>query len=308
MNETAGFISSNDGPLGIPLFIKPWFPIREDPRVDEAFSVLRSRWELGEEGEAIPIADGLELARAASALGNGYYEVWNPQPPDEWRNLRREWSSYVRHVVIANRRGWDSTAAVARVIWSGLLDDGGLMARWQTIEPSFTPNPTATWVSDEAIEAAQAWLSENGVGILWCKSVALGQKLAANLRLDYYGREGKNSRGEFIADADPTKSMVASVQSSGTGRNLQGWDKALWFCSPNEQALGRQHRDGSVAESVTNWIYLGCREHLVGYYTQLALAKMSEKIPGSPQKLVYAVSEMPELQDIEARATPRWVR
>lgn len=307
MNETLGFISSNDGPLNLPLFIKPWYPTKEDPRVDEAFSVLRSRWELGEEGEAIPIADGLELARAASALGNGYFEVWRPQPPDDWRALRKEWSSYVRHVIQANRRGWDSTAAVARVIRSGLLDDGGLMSRWQQMEPTFVPNPVATWVSDEAIEAACDWLKQH-TGAIWCRSVSLAERMSKELGLEYYGRDGKNKKGEFVGDADPSKSMIVSVQSSGTGRNLQAWNKALWFLAPGEQQLGRHHRQPTEHEAVYNWIYVGCREHLQAYYTQVSLAKMSEKIPGSPQKLCYAISEMPELEEVEARATPRWVK
>lgn len=303
LNETPGVVSSNDGPLGIPLTIEPWYPKREDPAIEEAFTKLRALWEIGE----IPIADGLEFARVASTLGCGLYQRWDPQPPDDWKDARREWASFCRQVVTHNRRGWDSESQVKRVIKSGLVKDHGILERWETTAPTFTPNPVAVWVSDEAIEAAAEWLKSH-TGIIWTRNVALGERLSKELGITYYGRDGKDDKGRFIADHSPKESMVASIQSSGTGRNLQPWSDSLWFAAPEEQGLGRQHRDGSTADIVRTYVYVGCREMVSSYWQQVAKARLAQKLPGAPQKLCYAQTSFPTVEEIETRGGPRWVK
>jgi len=118
--------------------------------------------------------------------------------------------------------------------------------------------------------------------IVWTDVVAVGEHLAKSLGLSYHG-DGDNT----ILKTDGTKSIVASIQAHGTGRNLQHFSNALVVGgTPTgllwEQLLGRLHRPGQCAKVVTYKV-------LFPEEVQAAMkdAEYLQKITG-PQKLLLA--------------------
>ena len=61
------------------------------------------------------------------------------------------------------------------------------------------------------------------------------------------------------------RTIIASIQANGTGRNLQHWHRALCTAIPSngrdfEQWAGRQHREGQTRDVQVD-ILFGCRAH-----------------------------------------------
>jgi hypothetical protein len=305
--ETPGVVATQDGPLGIPLEIHEIGPVREDPKVDELFTNVRALWELP---NGRPIVDGLEMARHGKSMGLGYWGHWDPPPPDEWLDARREWASFARDVVRYNKRGYDSEGMVKDAVRDGHVKDYGALAAWEKIEPTYDPeaHAVAEWFSDEAIETARSWVAKHP-GIIWVDSIDLGVRLSKELGLPYYGEMGLDARGKFILDHPKHTPMIASKFANSTGRNLQhGWSEGLWFCPPEEQALARSHRDGQEAETVRNWVYIGCWEHCSSYWRLTRLAHAAQQTGGQAMRLVYAQVTVPALSEIEGRSAPRWCK
>jgi hypothetical protein len=303
--ETAGVISTRDGPLGIPLEVHAIGPICEDPAINTAFESVRLRWELP---TGMPMVDALEVTRQAKTIGCGYFLDYQPRPPESWLTARRNWATYCRDVVRYNQRSIDSEALVKDHVRSGLLHDGGLLSQWERAEPSYDPSAHAVveWISREAIETAAAWVEEHR-GIVWTGNIALGVALSKALAIPFYGAEGMTSDGAFILDHRPGYPMIASKQANGTGRNLQrGWSRNLFFTTPGEQVIGRTHRVGQQADKVTCSLFVGCFEHVVAFEKELSRAHYSEELTGDAQRLVYAVKTVPSARSVAARPGFRW--
>lgn len=307
MVETPGVVATQDGPLDIPLEIHGTGPLTEDPAINEVFTRVRTLWEMPN-GE--PIADGLQMARHTKTLGLGFWQSWDPPPPDEWLTARREWAAYCRHVVQYNRSGWDAESQVKDAVRDGLLNDQGLLSRWEGAEKTYDPeaNAKTEWVSDETVEYARNWMKENP-GIIWVDSIELGLRLERELGVPYYAGYGLDGKGRFILDHKPGTPYVASIAANSVGRNLQkGWSTNLWLCTPEEQALARTHRHGQEAEVVRNWLYIGSREHCAAYWKVTRLARGAEQTQGQAHRLCYATVTVPSLDEVEARSTPRWCK
>ncbi len=308
--ETPGIIGTQDPPLETGLTIEATYPLHEDPAVEEAFEAIRRTWALPD-GTALP--DGLEMNRHCDTLGLGFWNRWEPSPPEDWKDARNTWSKWCRKAIKSNRRGIDSEARMKDAVRKGLYDDEGALKRWEAARDTerertgaLEPPVVAVWVSDETVEAARAWISEHG-GLIWTKSIALGERLAKDLSIPYYGAKGLDAGGRHIKK-HPGGPAVASIAANGTGRNLQKfWSANLWLAIPNEQNLGRTHRAGQTAAVVSNFIYLGCGEHLKSFYAASThKSKFAEELQSSPQKLRYAATEMPTTEEVEERGGTRW--
>jgi hypothetical protein len=304
--ETEGVVGTQDGPLSIPLEIREVGPVSIDPKVDQAFESIRLRWELP---TGMPIADGLELARQAKTIGCGYYLDYRPRPPEEWLEARREWAGYCRDKV--RYAGYDSEALVKESVRSGLLRDGGaLLLDWERVSPIYNPedHQVVEWVSDESIRTAGEWMEQNR-GIIWTGNIALGVALERELSLPFYGAEGLSKDGKFILDHRPGFPMIASKQANGTGRNLQkGWSSNLFFTTPSEQVIGRTHRPGQEAEKVTVDLFVGCYEHVAAFEREVGNAVYVEQLTGDAQRLCYATTTLPSVEEVSLRPGYRWSR
>lgn len=301
--DTPGVVASADGAFdGATLRLSTLSP-KLNKETRDALVLLRGdgtsanpgRWELPT-GETF--MEGPRVWAAARQLSLGFFYRWDPPPPPEWMEARREWYAVARHILTSNRRGLDSPRLVRDAVDAGLYPAAtDLLARWRAIEPTFTPNTVPVWLDDGPLEAAARW-ARKGPGIVWTEHTAFARRLAQATGLPYYGREGRDEQGRHIPefDTNPTEcgrdAIIASI-ANRTGRNLQGWSRALVVSPPPngewwEQLLGRQHRDGTRAAEVTYEIFVTSQEHREAIEQAERDAKYIEATLGQAQKLIYA--------------------
>jgi hypothetical protein len=151
------------------------------------------------------------------------------------------------------------------------------------------------------------WL-EDGPGIIWTKHAFWGLELARRTGLPYYRQGGLNAQKQAIEDHPANKSLIASVDSNGTGRNLQKWHRNLLVSGlangeQYEQLLARTHRPGQEEDEVEFDLYLGCAETLLGFNQARADCRYTQDSIGQAQRLCYADVLVP---DAVHDGTARW--
>lgn len=312
MFETLGVIGSQEPSTDLPLYIESFVPKWLDPKIEEAFKELRATWSLPDGTEFM---DGLEFVRYADTMGLSFWNRMEPPPPAEWREARNFWAKWCRKMLKYNKRGIDSEAQMKKAVRKGLYDSEGALEKWEDERDKERertglqePPSIAVWISDEIVRAVRQAIDEHGNIAIWTKSIGLGNRLARELGIPYYGEKGVDARANRHIDNHPGGPAVLSLAANGTGRNLQGlWHKNLWLCTPTEQALGRTHRPGQKADGVYNWILLGCAEHLKSFYhARSNKASFVEEMQGCPQRLRYAELKMPKMRELEKLGGTRW--
>jgi hypothetical protein len=301
IQNTPGVISTREGGVGCSLQINV---VQPDAALDETFDPstwgpvakhLDHLWEEWETPDAHPVADPLAFRRHMREIALGFYYRWNPRPPEEWLEKRRQWAKVSREILKDNRRGLDSEEQAAIAVRAGQYGPEALatLQAWAEIRPTFKPHSEAVWFSDEAIDFGRAW-AKSHVGIIWTEHVEFGRRLARELGLSYYGKGGQcEQSGRPIVKADPEKGLVASVFANGEGQNLQAWSRNLIFSIPEtgtiwEQCLGRTHRDGQEADEVVVDYYAPTLASFDGFFRAKGRAQYMQNIMGNPQKLLLA--------------------
>jgi hypothetical protein len=300
--ETPGVVATEGDqvPNGLEIRALPFAP---SAATDQNFDTLRSLWETP---DGWPFTEAVQLWKCARELALGFHYVWDPRPPPEWLQTRREWAAFVRHTLQYSRH-LDTELQVANACRDGALSRQELDA-WAQVKPCFTPALKALWHDDSALLKCQAWMSDEP-GIVWCEHTFFAHELARRTGRTYYGAQGLDSKGRPIESARPEDgSIIASVAANGTGRNLQAWSRNLvTSCLTDggqwEQLLGRTHRDGQQADTVTCDVLYGCWEHHDAFAKARALAIATQDTEGSAQKLCMATIDWPEM--ITGRG-PRW--
>jgi len=271
---------------------------------------FRNEWELPG-GE--PMVDSLEVARHARELSLGFYYRWTTPAPDMWLDARREWGRFVRKT-LKHSHSLDTEFQVIRAIekktvpwW---MDGAAILEVWRRIQPSFVPVTEPCWFSSHVINACARWLQVNPNGIVWTEQNAFAERLSAVARVTYYGAEGRDSRGAPI-ESHTSGPVIASIASSGTGRNLQRWNTNLVTAPPFtgaklEQLIGRTHRTGQMAPEVSVDLLLGCFEHAKTFYKAVGDCEYTEGTTGVCQKISIAVMDVPDFEELESRQGPRW--
>lgn len=236
------------------------------------------------------LMEAVDVWRHAKELALGFHQIWDPRPPEEWRVARKAWCGFVRNV-LARSRTWDSPEHVAQACEAGRLRRTELDA-WRSIKDTFIPNPVPIWHDDHAIRAAAKWMRE-APGIVWTEHVEFAHKLSQVTGAKYYGAKGLSSDGQFVDDADNSRSIILSVDANREGRNLQRkWWRNL-VVSPEEgadkwqQLIGRTHRPGQE-QDVTVDVFLGCEEHARAWSKAVAGAKAIKDTVGAESKLLIA--------------------
>jgi hypothetical protein len=301
--ETPGVVATQDGALGTSLVISPWGDGGKCPKIEEAFGLLRDK---GATPDGQLFADPLTLARHARSLCLGVWYKWRVQPPEEWLLPRRAWASECRSLIKANRRGLDSEKHIVQHLHL-YPESKPIYDEWAAVRATFEPETVPEWISDEALNWAIKWL-EDGPGIIWTKHAFWGLELARRTGLPYYRQGGLNAQKQAIEDHPANKSLIASVDSNGTGRNLQKWHRNLLVSGlangeQYEQLLARTHRPGQEEDEVEFDLYLGCAETLLGFNQARADCRYTQDSIGQAQRLCYADVLVP---DAVHDGTARW--
>ena len=315
--QTAGVISSSDGPLGIPARLDPVFPEDEDPAIEEEIRLLIKGDEAsgrlpGSLPEGTLLPDAMALARPLTTLPLGFYLIQDPPPPDAYRAAASAWASEVRTVIKYGSTQLDSEWQVKDAVRRGVLPEmSELLAEWEAQRAAYReatglrePPSVPRWISDETIRAVEAWLSK-GAGLVWVSYVALGQRLAKDLGIEYFGGGKLDSKGRHVTDLRRGEPAILSHASVGVGTNglQEHMSRCLYLCAPTEQSLGRLHRPGQLADVVLNDVYLGGAQHLRRYWRAVDLAKNFASRIAGPQKYDYFQSTVPQEVD---RGGYRW--
>lgn len=253
--------------------------------VDEAtWHALREDWRLPNGDQCI---DNFEVHRQARNFSCGYWGDWDPPPSKEWRARRKRYARAVRAVI---KQRLCNTEVEARAVLHSTTE----LAEWLEIKGDYDPTEhrVAHWLSTATLEACAAWAKRTKSGIIWTQHIPFGERLEKDFGIPYYREEGLNSAGVYIEQATE-RVVCASVQSNGTGRNLQHqWANNLIHdpfgsAERNEQTIGRTHRHLQKADAVTVDFLIGCREHVNALRRARERAAAIELMLENPQKLVY---------------------
>lgn len=249
--------------------------------------------------------EGVEVWNCARQLALGFNYKWDPPPPKEWMDARKEWSRFVRGV-LSRSHTLDSPEVVVQAIDSGRLKQGAdLLERWREIKPTFRPNTIAVWHDDSAIEWCAKWM--HGGGIVWSEHHFFAQRLAKVTGATYYGPKGLSAKGEYI-EHSKDKAIVASIDANRDGKNLQfQWSRNLIVSPPDgwdawQQCIARTHRPGQKADEVIVDFLVGCRENAASWRKAMAGTEAARDTVGAKPKLLLADLDVGE---IEASATYR---
>ena len=219
-----------------------------------------------------------------------YYWEWPDHTPDEeWLSARKEWRRAVRIIREMDLEGFDSPHII-ETEWSHLPFDiqeafDKAYREWQLVKHRAEPPRHELWVSDYLILGIKEWFEkQTEPSIIWVESVALGERLKDELGIPYHG-----GGTEIPLHAH---NCIASIDSHGTGKNLQAWsnclvaaamaDPARW-----EQLIARTHRTGQTAD-VVKWYIFNHSIFGSAFGKARKQAKVISEVSGQAQRLTYA--------------------
>ncbi len=286
VTETPGVVATYDKLTDCSLTVSRKH-VEPDQATVAAYQKLRDDWETP---DGVKLVGGLDVSRHARCLGLGFYYRWTTPAPPEWLEARKAWAKFVRHVLSHNRSGLDTELQVALACAKGKLEAEAYLA-WKDIKDSFKPVTEAVWISTNALQICGEWLHESP-GICWTEHTAFANLLSEWTGVPYCGAEGKDKTGTPIEDY-AGRSVIASIKSSGEGRDLQhGWSRSLVSSSPSqgdiwEQLLARMHRDGQLEDEVSYEVLSTCYEHESAFKQARLDAEYIARTTGQEQRLGY---------------------
>lgn len=320
--ETPGVVSTAGDQVACSLYVRA-LKYTPSATTDRNFLTLRGDGTRDNPGWMTPDGWALSMAaevwRVARELALGFHGVWDPRPPFDWLNARKEWAAFVREV-LSRSRTLDTELQVANACARGELSDVEFKA-WQAIKDSFRVNPKDVWHDTAALETCEKWI-EQGPGIVWVEHVFFGDELERRTGVPYFREGGLDKRGNSIENvaemirmgkAKPAP-VIASVAANSTGRNLQPWCRNLITSCPSgaatwEQLLGRTHRDGQQADQVEVDVLVACIEHVESWERARAEAQMTADTIGDSQKMLIADKlGFPDAFELTRYAGPRWTK
>lgn len=282
----------------VPLHIKHTI-IPTEPEMEEHWRRLR---EFGEAPDEWVLEGPAEQWALARCLSNGMYYEHNPRPPEPYRDARRSWCRQVRDTVDwrdAPGGPYDTPGEVAKGVVAGHLPDHDYRA-WMSVQGTYDPVTTTTWLGRAKLDYAVAWARERehlveadrGGIIIWVDQIGAGERLEEMTGWPYYGDQAKDRRGRHVSAAT-ARIIICSVNSCGTGKNLQRYSRNLYLNPPSnndaaEQRLGRTHRPGQKMASVEVEFLYGCMEDWAAFHRAMSQAKTNEKELKAPRKLLLA--------------------
>jgi len=285
LTDTPGVVSTNESLPPVTLLISST-ALELPPELQAVVSGVRDSWTLPS-GETFD--HKWDLWRHSRTLGCGLYYHWDPPPPREWLDARREWHTFVREYLKTSRK-WDSPVHVANLVDEGRLDDGGMLGRWREIRPTFEPVSVAEWVDDTAMRYAAQWLRDSPRGLCWVEYTPFGERLSDLTGIPYFSSGACDKSGRHIVDY-PEGPAILSL-SLREGHNLQTRNKNLILtCPPKgdrvDQLAGRTCREGQEEAEVSLEFLITTEESLLCLQQCFADARFAQAIDKQPRKLCY---------------------
>lgn len=292
VHTTPGVIIDDSPFEGVPLTVTEAV-LPPDPQAEPHFDRLRTLWQRpdgldvaadedgslaeAEEREPDRVQDG-SIWSIARRMGRGLCYVYDPLPPQEWRDKRAAYYKWVRRAV---RAGRFLTEGVARA-WAREHGQPEYLA-WEEIRPTYAPTGKTLWLSTAALEFAEQW-GRATPGIIWTEDPAWGLELSRRTGWRYFGSRGRSQDGTHITDrkAEPgTRSAIASGRACGASLNLQyQWRRCLLVPPVKsydfEQRVGRFHREGQTRPVEVTLLFT-CREDFIARDKMIASAHRTAK-------------------------------
>ncbi len=285
---------------------------KKDP-TEEHFDRLRGDMKMTNDWD---LTTPMEVWAHAREIALGLSYIWRVTPPDYWLEPRKAWFKFIRKALKESSKyggELDSPFQVEAAVRAGTLSAGRpLLEAWFKVKDDFTPETVPVWHDDFAIDACAKWAKSSGPGIIWTEHTLFAERLAKKTGLKYYGQKGLALDGEFIDEADPRKSVIASADANKEGRNLQHWSKNLITSleprpGKNQQLIGRTHRTKQEADEVYVDILIGCMEHLKAWSDVIPAATAVRDTTGEQQKLLLAqVTYWPDEFETAKWTGTRW--
>lgn len=162
---------------------------------------------------------------------------------------------------------------------------------WKAVKDKVKVESEAVWFSDVMVEDAVLW-GQQYTGIIWYRSPALGERVAARGGFPLFGDGRKASDG--IRDENrraQRRTIVASIFCHGEGKNLPSWHNHLVLDPPSngkewEQLLARPHRRGQKHPRVDFWVYRHTKELCAAFDTAMLHSRFVEEGHGMEQRLL----------------------
>lgn len=233
-------------------------------------------------------------------LALGFHYVWNPRPPQEWRDARKAWFSAAFETLSASR-SVDTEGTLRAAVLAGdprFASLRPLVEAWERVKPTFTPNVEPRWHSRQFLEDLAERMARSPGAIVWTEHHAFAMALAELTGCPYYGAKGRDVKTGTAIEHDPGgRAIIAGFDSNATGRNLQKWSENI-FPAPLgdgadawEQALGRTHRSGQTSPVVECETWILTDGHLATIRKACSLAETVHATTGNSQKLLSATWE-----------------
>lgn len=288
--QTPGVVASRENDLGCSLVLdKAELKLKPSEKILAALAKSRLLWE---RPDGHLMVEAIEQWQMMRSLALGFWYRWDPAPPDDWCEANKAWRTFVQLTLRNNRRGLDTELQV----WNDCERNSASLPTyhpffdWKNIKETFKPNPVPQWIDDFAVDACIEWMKgckTDAPGIVWTESIAFGDRVAEKSGLPYFGA-GKSSIINFRGPC-----AIASISAHGEGKELQHFSRNLIVSPPSsgkiwEQLLGRTHRHGQEADSVSCEILLYTPEQIASLQHALEDAQYLEHTYGNRQKLNFA--------------------
>lgn len=168
--------------------------------------------------------------------------------------------------------------------------DAQLWPEWREVRDTAKPETEGVWIDDFLARDAAAWCREP-VGICWYEHDLFGRRVAELADAPLFG-PGKESSDALVLERG-LRSVVASIRSHGTGKNLQCFSRNLVANTPSdaavwEQLLGRTHRQGQESDEVSTYVYRHTAVNIEALSRAKMLAMYIQETMGGSQKLLRA--------------------
>lgn len=300
--ETSGVITTEDASLPIRLSLGVRKPPPIPPAVAAAMDLTRND-KARPDGQ--PFSEEAEVVACLRQLACGFYYYWiyprgeAPELIDRWFAARKAWFAELRARMEGMRTDMLDSPKLLRLAaerwhdpnYRGEAPEWASQAwpAWRDVREQVQPQTATRWLDTWLAEDAVTWGRESP-GVIWYLHRAFGAKVAALGGFPLYGEGDAASEGIRAETGDRT--IVASVKAHGTGKNLQGWSRALVAGSMSdagawEQLLARHHRTGQTKD-VTFAVYQHTSEVRRAFEDAQERARYVHATTGLAQRLLYA--------------------